>query len=158
MKNEMELIFDAVSCNEGFARVAVAAFIAHLNPTVEEMADIKTAVSEAVTNSIIHGYGNLYGYDGKRESAALTHSGKVKLHCILEADVLHIEVADEGKGIEDVEQAMEPLYTTRPDLDRSGMGFASMEAFMEDLEVESAPGRGTKVRMVKKIGIGSWIA
>lgn len=158
MKNEMELIFDAVSCNEGFARVAVAAFIAHLNPTVEEMADIKTAVSEAVTNSIIHGYGNLYGYDGKRESAALTHSGKVKLHCILEADVLHIEVADEGKGIEDVEQAMEPLYTTRPDLDRSGMGFAFMEAFMDDLEVESAPGRGTKVRMVKKIGIGSWIA
>ena len=158
MKNEMELIFDAVSCNEGFARVAVAAFIAHLNPTVEEMADIKTAVSEAVTNSIIHGYGNLYGYDGKRESAALPHSGKVKLHCILEEEVLHIEVADEGKGIEDVEQAMEPLYTTRPDLDRSGMGLALMEAFMDDLEVESAPGRGTKVRMVKKIGIGSWIA
>ena len=157
MKNEMEIIFDAVSSNEGFARVAVAAFIAHLNPTVEEMADIKTAVSEAVTNSIIHGYGNLCGYGGKKAADA-PHSGKVRLHCILEEEVLHIEVADEGKGIEDVEQAMEPLYTTRPDLERSGMGFAFMEAFMDDLEVESAPGRGTKVRMVKKIGIGSWIA
>lgn len=162
MKNEMEIIFDAVSDNESFARVAVAAFITHLNPTVEEMADIKTAVSEAVTNSIIHGYGNLQGC-GKTGRARPSereeiHPGKVRISCRLENGILHIEIADTGAGIEDVEKAMEPLYTTRPDLERSGMGFAFMEAFMDDLEVESAPGEGTKVRMVKKIGIGEWIA
>ena len=159
MKNEMELIFDAVSDNEGFARVAVAAFIAHLNPTVEEMADIKTAVSEAVTNSIIHGYENLYGY-GKNIAAAAQgeiHRGKVHIRCVLEKEILHIEVVDTGKGIENVEQAMEPLFTTKPELERSGMGFAFMEAFMDDLEVDSAPGRGTTVRMVKKLGNDGWI-
>lgn len=154
MKNEMELIFDAVSENEGFARVAVAAFITHLNPTLEEMADIKTAVSEAVTNSIIHGYGNLGGE--KQEPQETVE--KVRLHCVLENGILHIDVIDTGRGIEDVAQAMEPLFTTRPDLERSGMGFAFMEAFMDDLEVDSAPGKGTTVRMVKKIGLGSWIA
>ena len=158
MKNEMELIFDAVSDNESFARVAVAAFITNLNPTVEEMADIKTAVSEAVTNSIIHGYENLYGYGGKnsREGGEI-HQGKVRIHCILNKGILHIEVSDRGKGIENVEQAMEPLFTTKPELERSGMGFAFMEAFMDDLEVESVPGEGTTVRMVKKIGIDGWI-
>ncbi len=158
MKNEMELIFDAVSDNESFARVAVAAFITHLNPTVEEMADIKTAVSEAVTNAIIHGYENLYGYGGKklREGGEI-HPGKVRIHCILNKGILHIEVSDRGKGIENVEQAMEPLFTTKPELERSGMGFAFMEAFMDDLEVESGPGEGTTVRMVKKIGIDGWI-
>lgn len=157
----MEIIFDALSDNEGFARVAVAAFITHLNPTVEEMADIKTAVSEAVTNAIIHGYENLQGYGkpgeegvGVREE---TNPGKVRLRCALEKNILHIEVEDSGKGIEDVERAMEPLYTTRPELERSGMGFAFMEAFMDDLEVESAPGQGTRVRMIKKIGVGGWI-
>lgn len=162
MKNEMEIIFDAVSDNESFARVAVAAFITHLNPTVEEMADIKTAVSEAVTNSIIHGYGNLRGCTkagrafppGQEE----LHPGKVRIGCTLENGILHIEITDSGAGIEDVEKAMEPLYTTRPDLERSGMGFAFMEAFMDDLEVESTPGKGTRVRMAKKIGIGEWIA
>ena len=170
MKNEMEIIFDALSDNEGFARMAVAAFIAHLNPTLEEMADIKTAVSEAVTNSIIHGYENLYGYgrpgreadafseeDGGARPGRRANPGKVHLRCVLENEILHIEVADSGKGIEDVERAMEPLYTTKPELERSGMGFAFMEAFMDDLEVESAPGKGTKVRMIKKIGVGGWI-
>lgn len=168
MRNEMEIIFDALSDNEGFARVAVASFIAHLNPTVEEMADIKTAVSEAVTNSIIHGYENLQGYGrpgGSREKdgeeagppARPENPGKVRVHCVLENEILHIEVTDTGKGIEDVERAMEPLYTTRPDLERSGMGFAFMEAFMDDLEVESTPGSGTTVRMIKKIGVGGWI-
>ncbi len=164
MRNEMEIIFDALSDNEGFARVAVAAFITHLNPTMEEMADIKTAVSEAVTNSIIHGYENLHGYGrpgGQEESGFRgrkeANPGKVRLCCALEKNILHIEVIDSGKGIVDVEQAMEPLYTTKPELERSGMGFAFMEAFMDDLEVESAPGQGTKVRMIKKIGVGGWI-
>lgn len=182
MRNEMEIIFDAVSENEGFARVAVAAFIAHLNPTVEEMADIKTAVSEAVTNSIIHGYENTEGCTGPMAGAArrtsregngisaidksameqagayAVHPGKVRIHCVLEKEMLHIEVADDGKGIEDVERAMEPLFTTRPELERSGMGFAFMEAFMDDLEVESTVGRGTKVHMIKKIGMSEWIS
>lgn len=161
MKNEMEIVFDAVSDNESFARVAVAAFITHLNPTVEEMADIRTAVSEAVTNSIIHGYGNLQGCETAGRDCPPEqkdiHPGKVRVGCTLENGILHIEVTDTGTGIEDVEKAMEPLYTTRPDLERSGMGFAFMEAFMDDLEVESVPGKGTKVRMVKKIGIGEWI-
>ena len=163
MKNEMEIIFDAVSENESFARVAVAAFIAHLNPTVEEMADIKTAVSEAVTNSIIHGYENTGNCTGTvespgSESGRTVPSGKVRIHCVLVNDMLHIEVIDEGRGIADVEQAMEPLFTTRPELERSGMGFAFMEAFMDDLEVESTVGKGTKVHMIKKIGMGEWIS
>ena len=144
-KNEMEISFDAVSWNESFARVAVAAFVTHLNPTLEEIDDVKTAVSEAVTNAIIHGYENIPA------------QGKVLLHCILEGDVLHIEVVDKGKGIEDVKRAMEPLFTTRPDLDRSGMGFAFMEAFMDELEVESEVGKGTVVRMTKKLGCSAWI-
>ena len=160
LKNEMEIYFDAISRNESFARVAVAAFVAHLNPTLEEIADVKTAVSEAVTNSIIHGYENLYGYGIHGEhpvSECPINPGKVRLKCILEGDVLHIEIEDKGKGIEDLEQAMEPLFTTRPDLDRSGMGFAFMEAFMDDLEVESAPDKGTKIRMMKKLGSTAWI-
>lgn len=160
MKNEMEITFDAVSDNEAFARVAVAAFIAHLNPTLEEMADVKTAVSEAVTNCIIHGYENLYGYErnseANRKSPEL-HPGKVKICCVLDKNVLHITISDSGRGIENLEQAMEPLYTTKPELERSGMGFAFMEAFMDDLDVESIPGQGTTVRMVKKVGLGSWI-
>ena len=160
MRNEMEIIFDAVSDNEGFARVSVAAFVSHLNPTLEELADIKTAVSEAVTNSIIHGYENLYGYGrpgrGPADKMKL-HPGKVRIWCVLEDDLLHIQVTDQGKGMEDVEQAMEPLFTTKPELERSGMGFAFMEAFMDDLEVVSRPGKGTIVRMSKKLGAGAWI-
>ena len=158
--NEMEIVFDAVSCNESFARVAVAAFITHLNPTLEELADIKTAVSEAVTNAIIHGYENLSGYTKHgemRPAYSIIHPGKVRLHCILENDTLSIEVSDQGKGIEDVARAMEPLFTTKPELERSGMGFAFMEAFMDELEVESIPGKGTRVHMWKKMRCGDWI-
>lgn len=159
-KNEMEIRFDAVSANESFARLAVAAFVSPMNPTLEELSDIKTAVSEAVTNAIIHGYGNLYGY-GKhgdaKPSYLVIHPGKVRIHCILEQDMLHIEIGDRGSGIENIDRAMEPLYTTKPELERSGMGFAFMEAFMDDLEVESEVGRGTLVRMSKKLGTGAWI-
>ena len=109
MKNVMKMEFDAVSANEAFARVAVAAFISSLDPTLEEISDVKTAVSEAVTNAIIH------GYDG-------IENGKVTIHCEIETDVLHIDIIDKGKGIEDIEKAMEPLYTTKPELNRSGMG------------------------------------
>ena len=143
-RNEMEIVFDAVSCNESFARVA----------------DIKTAVSEAVTNAIIHGYENLSGYTKHgemRPAYSIIHPGKVRLHCILENDTLSIEVSDQGKGIEDVARAMEPLFTTKPELERSGMGFAFMEAFMDELEVESIPGKGTRVHMWKKMRCGDWI-
>lgn len=144
MKNEMKMEFDAISANESFARVAVAAFVAELDPTLEEIADVKTAVSEAVTNAIIHGYEGI-------------ENGRVHIYCLLEQDVLHVEVEDHGRGIEDVEKAMEPLYTTKPELNRSGMGFPFMEAFMDDLEVISGPGEGTKVVMKKKIGCSPWI-
>jgi stage II sporulation protein AB (anti-sigma F factor) len=160
VKNEMELTFDAISNNESFARLAVASFISPLNPTMEEMSDVKTAVSEAVTNSIIHGYENIYGYGRHGESHPsymVIHPGKVRIHCMIERGVLHIEIEDQGKGIENIEKAMEPLYTTRPELERSGMGFAFMEAFMDDLEVESRVGAGTLVRMKKKLGVGAWI-
>lgn len=156
--NEMEVYFDAISSNESFARVAVAAFVTHLNPTLEELADVKTAVSEAVTNAIIHGYENFAGYGRLGDSKTYSRNpGKVRLKCVLEGDVLHIEVEDKGKGIENIEQAMEPLFTTKAELERSGMGFAFMEAFMDDLEVESAPGEGTLVQMKKKLGSSAWI-
>lgn len=143
--NEMEMHFDARSENEAFARIAVAAFVSSLNPTLEEISDIKTAVSEAVTNAIIH------GYDAYRSRQ------QVFLHCRLMGDVLEVEVKDYGCGIENVEQAMEPLFTTKPELDRSGMGFSFMEAFMDDLQVESTVGQGTVVHMKKKLGTSSWI-
>ncbi len=136
-QNEMKLEFDSRSCNEGFARVAVAAFMTQLNPTLEEVADVKTAVSEAVTNAIIH------GYEGKVQ--------KVTILGRIEGAVLYVEVQDEGRGIPDVKLAMQPMYTTKAECDRAGMGFAFMEAFMDSLEVESAPGRGTRVKMSKRI-------
>ncbi len=142
-ENKVEIMMDARSENEGFARVAVAAFITPLNPTLEEIADVKTAVSEAVTNAILHGY-------EERE-------GRIALRCCLEGELLHIEIEDQGVGIPDVEKAMEPLYTTKPELDRSGMGFAFMEAFMDELEVTSEVGKGTKVSMSKKLGLGAWV-
>ena len=147
MRNEMQLEFDAISENEAFARVAVAAFVAPLNPTIEELSDIKTAVSEAVTNAIIHGY---------EDTLYLQKENKVVMHCLIVGDVLHVEIIDEGKGIENVEQAMEPLFTTKPEMDRSGMGFAFMEAFMDDLEVISESGMGTTVLMKKKLGVIPW--
>ncbi|KAI4440083.1 MAG: anti-sigma F factor [Ruminococcus sp.] len=138
--NEMEVIFDSCSSNERFARVAVAAFLTQLNPTVEEVSDVKTAVSEAVTNSIIHGYDQ--------------EIHKIRIQCRIDQNLFMVVVKDEGKGIEDIAQAMMPMYTTRPELDRSGMGFAFMEAFMDKVEVESALGGGTTVRMEKTIGKG----
>lgn len=151
-ENEMRLSFDAVSINEAFARVAVAAFITPLNPTVEEISDIKTAVSEAVTNAIIHGYDEEFAGEQGQKS-----KNQVYLHCKIVDDVLYVEIQDTGKGIADIDRAMEPLFTTRPDMDRSGMGFAFMEAFMDDLEVISEPFHGTLVRMKKKLGTISWI-
>ena len=136
--NEVMLEFDAVSQNESFARVAVAAFLTPLNPTVEEVADVKTAVSEAVTNAIIHGYEN--------------GPGKIRMTCKIKQDVLTVIIEDTGKGIANIEEAMMPLFTTKPELERSGMGFAFMEAFMDELDVQSVPGDGTRVQMIKKIG------
>lgn len=137
-KNEMRVSFDARSINESFARVAVAAFITELNPTLDEVADVKTAVSEAVTNAIIH------GYDKPDE--------KVELVCKIEGNYIEIEIIDRGKGIPDIKQAMEPFYTTKPEMERSGMGFAFMEAFMDEVKVESTVGEGTRVWMRRKIG------
>lgn len=144
--NEMSLEFAAVSDNESFARMAVSAFIAPLNPTLEELSDVKTAVSEAVTNAILHGYGN---------RGEVTD--RVQMNCLLQNDVLEVEVIDRGVGIVDVDRAMEPLFTTRPEWERSGMGFAFMEAFMDELEVVSEPEQGTLVRMCKRLGLGGWI-
>lgn len=136
-RNEMLLEFESKSQNESFARTVVAAFAAQLDPTIEELADIKTAVSEAVTNSIIHGYTD--------------NSGVIKMRCVISNNELTVEIMDDGVGIENIEKAMEPLYTSRPELERSGMGFSFMEAFMDQLEVESNIGEGTIVRMKKKI-------
>lgn len=138
--NEMVLEFDSRSQNEGFVRVAVAAFATQLNPTLEEVADLKTAVSEAVTNVVIH------AYRGKTD--------KVRIECCVRGKEMTVSIIDHGVGIQNIEKAMEPLYTTRPELDRSGMGFAFMEAFMDELKVESEPGKGTTVRMKKKFGGG----
>ena len=137
MKNEMKVEFDSISANEAFARVTVAAFMTQMNPSMEEVADVKTAVSEAVTNAIIHGYGN--------EVHKIIISGEI------EGDWLTLQIADQGVGIADIEKAMEPMYTTRPELERSGMGFLFMEAFMDEVKVESEPGHGTTVTMRKQI-------
>lgn len=137
-KNTMELIFDSISENESFARVSVAAFCTRLDPTVEEIADIKTAVSEAVTNCVVHGY----------EEGC----GKVYLRCEIDKNQVTIVVHDDGVGIDDINQAMEPLFTTKPEKERSGMGFSFMEAFMDELKVESVKGKGTTVIMKKEIG------
>lgn len=136
-RTEITFEFDSNSENESLARTVVAAFLARLDPTLEELADVKTAVSEAVTNAIIH------GYDGT--------SGKIKIHSWIEENTIWIEVSDQGVGIPDVSRAMEPLYTTRPEMERSGMGFAFMEAFMDELSVDSQVGQGTTIRMKKKI-------
>ena len=141
--NEMEIRFDSRSENEGFARVSVASFLTQLNPTVEEVADVKTAVSEAVTNAIIHGY----------EQRVET----VRIHCSIENQLFTVEISDRGKGIANVEKAMEPMFTTKPEDDRSGMGFSFMEAFMDSVAVESKVGEGTSVKMTKTIGKGSRI-
>ena len=135
--NEMKLEFTSKTSNEAFARITVAAFAAQLDPTIDELSDIKTAVSEAVTNSIIHGYDD--------------EDGIVKIEAKIFANNIEIVISDRGKGIENVEMAMRPLYTSKPDLERSGMGFTIMESFMDEVKVESAIGFGTKVIMKKKI-------
>ena len=139
-KNSMTVTFSSLPVNEAFARMAVSAFIMPLDPTVSEITDIKTAVSEAVTNSIIHGYDGL--------------SGDIVLLCSYEGREIHIEISDRGKGIADIKTAMTPLYTSRPELERSGLGFTVMETFMDSLKVESLPGEGTKVIMSKKLSDG----
>jgi len=139
--NEMQTTFLSVAENESFARVVIAAFAVQLSPTVSEIADIKTAVSEAVTNAIVH------GYEGTRGLVTLRAS-------IYDHSLLTIEIQDSGKGIPDVPQAMEPFFTTHPEQERSGMGFAVMQTFMDDLTVESTPGSGTLVRMSKRIRSG----
>ena len=138
MIQNMKLEFDSLACNESFARVVVAAFLTRLNPTMEEISDIKTAVSEAVTNAIIHGYQN--------------EVHKIVIEAWIQGTAITVKVQDIGVGMEDVQKAMEPMYTTRRDLERSGMGFVFMEAFMDSVTVESAPGKGTTVTMTKNIG------
>ncbi|MBD7909816.1 MULTISPECIES: anti-sigma F factor [Clostridium] len=135
--NKIKIEFESKSQNEGFARVAIAAFVSQLDPTIEEITDVKTAVSEAVTNSIIH------GYEGKEDERVLIEAELLK-------NEVTITVIDYGKGIEDLEKAKEPLYTSRPDLERSGMGFTVMETFMDSMIVESKKGEGTRVVLKKK--------
>ncbi|MCX7710496.1 MAG: anti-sigma F factor [Clostridia bacterium] len=133
--NEMKLEFSSKSSNESFARVVAAAFVSQIDPTLDELADVKTAVSEAVTNAIIHGYENKPGF--------------VKMICKLFPDTVEITIEDQGIGIEDIDLARQPLYTSKPDMDRSGMGFTVMENFMDKVEIESEGGKGTVVRMYK---------
>lgn len=135
--NYMKIEFKGISQNESFARVSVASFVSLLDPTIEEITDVKTAVSEAVTNSIIHGYEN--------------KGGLVKVEGYITGCEIMVIVSDEGVGIADIEKAREPLYTSRPDLERSGMGFTVMESFMDQVIVESELGAGTKVTMKKII-------
>ncbi len=142
-ENEMKLEFSSKSNNESFARITVAAFATQLDPTVEELADIKTAVSEAVTNCIIHGYED--------------KEGIIKIECRLFANSIEIEISDNGKGIEDIEKARQALYTSKSDLERSGMGFTIMESFMDEVKVESVVGIGTKVTMKKMIKVNNEI-
>lgn len=138
-ENEMKLEFVSKSSNEAFARIAVAAFASQLDPTIDELADIKTAVSEAVTNSIIHAYDN--------------RQGIVKVQARLKNNKIIIEISDRGKGIENIDMAKEPLYTTKPNLERSGMGFTIMESFMDNMEIQSIVGLGTKITMEKEIKV-----
>jgi stage II sporulation protein AB (anti-sigma F factor) len=134
-QNEMKLIIPSKSQNEAFARITVAAFAAQLDPTIEELSDVKTAVSEAVTNSIIH------GYDSKL--------GTIEINAEISDNTITVVIEDFGRGIEDVEAAKQPLYTSKPELERSGMGFTVMESFMDTLVVESKLNSGTKITMTK---------
>ena len=135
--NKMQLKFDAKSVNESFARMVVMAFMTDMNPTLDELEDVKTAVSEAVTNAIIHGYND--------------ETKQVELSCYREGEKLTVIVEDKGVGIGNVEEARQPFYTTKPEQERSGMGFAFMEAFMDEIQVESTLGQGTRITMIKYI-------
>ena len=136
--NEMQLKFLSRSENEVFARNVVAAFALPLNPTLSELSDVKTAVSEAVTNCIVHGYRNAEGW--------------ITVRCVIEGEKLHIEISDGGTGIEDLEKALTPFYTTLPEEERSGMGFTIMQTFMTDFSVRSERGKGPTVTMCKDFG------
>ena len=142
-ENEMTIQFKAISENEAFARVVAATFVSQLNPTVSDITDIKTAVSEAVTNAIIHGYEN--------------KEGIVTLFCGYIEDKVSVIVTDKGKGIKDIEQARQPLYTSKPELERSGMGFTVMETFMDDMTIESVEGVGTKITMTKIVNKNTFL-
>lgn len=146
MKNYMKLEIAAIGENEGFARSAVAAFALCLNPSLTELSDIKTAVSEAVTNSVVHAYANE------------DEVGKICIECQAEkrgeGNFLHIQITDFGCGIEDLTQATAPFYTSLPDSERSGLGFTIMQTFMDDFSLDSEKGRGTCVRMLKRISKG----
>lgn len=133
--NMVKIEFLSKSQNESFARVAVAAFVAQLDPTIEEITDVKTAVSEAVTNSIIHGYEN--------------KDGIIRIEAMINGRELTVVIIDEGVGIDNVDLAKQPLYTSRPDLERSGMGFTVMETFMDNLDVITEKGKGTSITMKK---------
>ena len=135
--NEMKIEFLSKSNNEAFARICVAAFVASLDPIIEEISDMKTAVSEAVTNSIVHGYEDKLGI--------------ITIKCSIKKRDVSIEISDNGKGIEDIDMAKQPLYTSKPNLERSGMGFTIMESFMDEMNVASILGAGTKVTMKKHI-------
>lgn len=144
--NHAKVFFDACSVNEGFARMVVMGFMMDMNPTMDELQDVKTAVSEAVTNAIIHGYGE----DEHQENLA-KEKPWVEMTCVQEGRKLTIIVEDYGSGIENVEEARQPFFTTKPDMERSGMGFAFMETFMDEVEVFSELGKGTRVTMTKYI-------
>ena len=144
IKNYMEMKFKAVSANEAFARVCVASFCLELNPSIDEITDIKTAVSEAVTNCVVHAYPN--------------ESGEIFLRCEIVDNEISIEVADEGIGIEDFDKAREPFFTTKPTEERSGMGFAVMESFMDGVELSKNGNRGLRVLMKKRISLRKAIA
>ena len=138
--NEMKLSFPSKSCNEAFARAAVTAFVMNLDPTVEELSDLKTAVSEAVTNCIVHGY--RYGSGTIFITAKITEANKVT-----------VKIRDKGCGIEDVNQAMQPLFTTAPEEERAGLGFAVMQSFCDSVKVSSKPQKGTTVTLEKYIAV-----
>lgn len=139
-QNEMHMNFSSLSQNEGFARMVAGSFAMQLNPTIEELSDIRTAISEAVTNAIIHGYEN--------------KPGMVFMDCYLNGSDFTAVIRDEGSGIEDIPLARQPLFTSKPELERSGMGFTVMEAFMDSVEVTSEPGIGTTITLKKTLGSG----
>ena len=137
MNNQMELSFLAVAQNEAFARMVISAFLVQTNPTLSVVSEVRTAVSEAVTNAIVHAY--------------TEKNGKVILRAWIDEDAIRIEVEDMGRGIENIEQAMQPFYTTQPDQERTGMGFALMQSFMDSVRVQSSPENGTLVFMQKRL-------
>ncbi|WP_226034626.1 anti-sigma F factor [Aquibacillus saliphilus] len=137
MKNTMSVEFLSVSSNESFARVTVAAFVSQLDPTMDELTEIKTVVSEVVTNAIIHGYTN-------------QTDQKIYISCTLSEDEVELIIQDDGVGIDNIDEATQPLYTSKPELERSGMGFTIMENFMDKVEITSSPNQGTTVKLIKQ--------